>query len=112
MRIPVNYSIDAAREFDNLRNILAARWGRQYAKRLSKETNDEIVSLGEIRPLKRHWLGERMPEYNEDPNSPREVRKFITASGLIEVRYEIFPPFDKEPTSIAVLRIFDTRQDR
>ncbi|PRE81307.1 type II toxin-antitoxin system RelE/ParE family toxin [Burkholderia gladioli] len=59
-----------------------------------------------------HRLGEELDGY-DDP--PREVRRWVTTgalAGRYEWHYEVLPAFADEPTTIALLRVWDTRQDR
>ncbi|WP_257765184.1 type II toxin-antitoxin system RelE/ParE family toxin [Burkholderia glumae] len=70
---------------------------------------DEVERLGQDHF---HRLGEELDGY-DDP--PREVRRWVSSgslAGRYELHYEVLPPFADEPTTIAILRVWDTRMDR
>jgi plasmid stabilization system protein ParE len=50
-----------------------------------------------------HRLGEELDGY-DDP--PREVHRWVC------LHYEVLPAYADEPSAIAILRVWDTRQDR
>ncbi|HDR8994457.1 TPA: type II toxin-antitoxin system RelE/ParE family toxin [Burkholderia vietnamiensis] len=56
-----------------------------------------------------HRLGEELDGY-DDP--PREVHRWVCLDGRYELHYEVLPAYADEPTTIAILRVWDTRQDR
>jgi plasmid stabilization system protein ParE len=57
-----------------------------------------------------HRLGKELDGYDGPP--AREVHRWIGLAGRYELHYEVLPPYVEEPTAIAILRIWDTRQDR
>jgi len=57
-----------------------------------------------------HRLGEELDGYDGPP--AREVQRWVCLAGRYELHYEVLPPYAEEPTTIAVLRVWDTRQDR
>ncbi|WP_297350979.1 type II toxin-antitoxin system RelE/ParE family toxin [Paraburkholderia sp.] len=44
--------------------------------------------------------------------SAREVHRWVCLARRYELHYEVLPPHAEELTTIAVLRVWDTRQDR
>lgn len=57
-----------------------------------------------------HRLGEELDGYDGPP--AREVHRWVCLAGRYELHYEVIPAYSEEPTAIAVLRVWDTRQDR
>lgn len=71
---------------------------------------DEAERLGQDHY---HRLGEELDGYDETP--AREVRRWVTTgalAGRYEWHYEVLPAYADEPTTIALLRVWDTRMDR
>ena len=57
-----------------------------------------------------HRLGEELDGYDGPP--AREVHRWVCLAGRYELHYEVLPPYSEDPTTIAILRAWDTRQDR
>jgi plasmid stabilization system protein ParE len=57
-----------------------------------------------------HRLGEELDGYDGPP--AREVHRWVCLAGRYELHYEVVPPYAEEPAAVAVLRVWDTRQDR
>lgn len=111
--IPVDYASKAQSDLLNIRdNIKRETKSAALAKETAKGLHDAAQALGDQGPPARHWLGEEVEGFNDDPNKPREVRKNIVLDGRYEQRYEIVPAFSRNPERIIVLRMWDTRQDR
>jgi plasmid stabilization system protein ParE len=55
-------------------------------------------------------LGEDLDGYYGPP--AREVHRWVCLAGRYELHYEVLPPYAEEPTTIAILPVWDTRQDR
>lgn len=74
------------------------------ARKVVNALLDEAERLGQDHF---HRLGEELDGYDGPP--AREVHRWVC---LAELHYEVLPPYAEEPTTIAVLRVWDTRQDR
>lgn len=107
MAIPVIFTSKAAsdllaiHEFEKLIN------GAPKAREIIKALSVEARSLG---TTLRHRIGEELEGWEGPP--AREVHKDICLGGSYELHYEIIPAYEPTPTSIAILRVWDTRQDR
>lgn len=77
------------------------------ARKAVKSLLNEAERLGEDH---HHRLGEELDGYDGPP--PREVHKCVYLQGRYELHYEVIPAYADTPTLIALLRVWDTRQDR
>ncbi|BBQ03767.1 hypothetical protein BSFA1_88950 (plasmid) [Burkholderia sp. SFA1] len=57
-----------------------------------------------------HRIGEELDGYDGPP--AREVHRWVCLAGRYEIHYEILPAYAEEITAVAILRVWDTRQDR
>jgi plasmid stabilization system protein ParE len=57
-----------------------------------------------------HRLGEELDGYDGPP--AREVHRWVCLARRYELHYEVLPPYAEDPTTIAILRAWDARQDR
>ena len=57
-----------------------------------------------------HRLGGELDGYDGPP--AREVHRWVCLAGRYDLHYEVLPAYADEPTTIAILRLWDTRQDR
>ena len=57
-----------------------------------------------------HRLSEELDGYDGPP--ARKVHRWVCLAGRYELHYEVLPSYAEEPATIAVLRVWDTRQDR
>jgi plasmid stabilization system protein ParE len=57
-----------------------------------------------------HRIGEELDGYDGPP--AREVHRWVCLAGRYELHYEVLPAYAEEPAAIAILRVWDTRQDR
>lgn len=77
------------------------------ARRIVNALLDEAQRLGQNHF---HRLGEELDGYDGPP--AREVHRWVCLAGRYELYYEVLPAYAEEPTAIAILRVWDTRQDR
>ncbi len=77
------------------------------ARKVVKALLNEADKLGEDH---HHRLGEELDGYEGPP--PREVHKWVCLHGRYELHYEVTPAYADIPTMIALLRVWDTRQER
>jgi plasmid stabilization system protein ParE len=77
------------------------------ARKIVAALLDEAEGLGQDHF---HRLGEELDGYDGPP--AREVHRWVCLAGRYELHYEVLPSYAEEPSTIAVLRIWDTRQDR
>lgn len=107
MAVPVVFTSKAGSDLQNIfefeKMINGAPKAREIAKALTAEAKGLGIQL-------RHRIGEELDGWEGPP--AREVHKDICLGGEYEIHYEIIPPYEPNPTSIAILRVWDTRQDR
>jgi plasmid stabilization system protein ParE len=77
------------------------------ARRIVNALLDEAERLGQEHF---HRLGEELDGYDGPP--AREVHRWVCLAGRFELHYEVLPAYAEEPAAIAILRVWDTRQDR
>jgi len=77
------------------------------ARRIVNALFDEAERLGQDHF---HRLGEELDGYDGPP--AREVHRWVCLAGRHELHYEVLPAYAEEPSTIAILRVWDTRQDR
>jgi hypothetical protein len=107
MSIPVKPTSKAMGDFANIAAHVKAYNDAVAARKIVKMLLDEAERLGEDRY---HRLGEELDGYEGPP--PREVHKWVCLHGRYELHYEVVPAYADVPTLIALLRVWDARQDR
>ncbi|MDR5784589.1 type II toxin-antitoxin system RelE/ParE family toxin [Caballeronia sp. LZ065] len=85
------------------KKINGAKKAREIVKALNAEARSLSANL-------RHRIGEELDGWEGPP--AREVHKDICLQGDYEIHYEIMPAYEPVPTSIVILRVWDTRQER
>ncbi|WP_053570366.1 type II toxin-antitoxin system RelE/ParE family toxin [Caballeronia cordobensis] len=107
MAIPVLFTSKSASDlltiFEFEKKINGAKKGREIVKALNAEARSLGANL-------RHRIGEELDGWEGPP--AREVHKDICLQGDYEIHYEIMPAYEPVPTSIVILRVWDTRQER
>lgn len=107
MSIPVVFTSKAASDMQTIFEFEKMLNGAGKAREIVKALNEEAKSLG-VRL--RHRIGEELDGWEGPP--AREVHKDICLHGDYEIRYELIPAYEPTPTSVVILRVWDTRQDR
>ncbi|SAK99259.1 Plasmid stabilization system protein [Caballeronia temeraria] len=77
------------------------------ARKVVNALLDEAERLGQDHF---HRIAEELDGYDGPP--AREVHRWVCLAGHYELHYEVLPAYAEEPTAIAILRVWDTRQDR
>jgi plasmid stabilization system protein ParE len=77
------------------------------ARKVVNALLDEVERLGQDHF---HRIGEELDGYDGPP--AREVHRWVCLAGRYELHYEVLPAYADEPIAIAILRVWDTRQDR
>jgi plasmid stabilization system protein ParE len=77
------------------------------ARKVVNALLDEAERLGQDHF---HRIGEELDGYDGPP--AREVHRWVCLAGRYELHYEVLPAYAEEPAAIAILRVWDTRQDR
>jgi plasmid stabilization system protein ParE len=107
MAVPVVFTSKAASDLLTIYEFEKMLNGATKARETVKALNGEAKSLG---VQLRHRIGEELDGWEGPP--AREVHKDVCLHGDYEIHYEIIPAYEPSPASIAILRVWDTRQDR
>ncbi|WP_010098612.1 type II toxin-antitoxin system RelE/ParE family toxin [Burkholderia ubonensis] len=107
MAIPVVFTSKAASDMLTIFEFEKKLNGATKAREIIKALNAEAKSLG---VTLRHRIGEELDGWEGPP--AREVHKDVCLHGDYEIHYELIPAYEPIPTSVAILRVWDTRQDR
>jgi len=107
MTVPVELTSKAMSDVAQIADHVKLYNDATVARKVIKALLAEAKKLGEDH---HHRLGEELDGYDGPP--PREVHKWVCLGGRYEIHLEIKPAFADPPTTIFVLRVWDTRQDR
>lgn len=107
MSVRVELTNRAASDIAAIRDFLKSLASAEKATRLTKALLDTAKKLG---TSGEHRIGEALDGYDGPP--AREVHKNVVLGGAYEHYYEIIPAYAVKPDRIAILRVWDTRQDR
>ncbi len=106
-QVPVVFTSKVASDilaiFEFEKKINGVLKAREIVKALTAEGKSLGVAL-------RHRIGEELDGWEGPP--AREIHKDVCLHGDYEIHYEIVPAYEPIPTGIAILRVWDTRQDR
>jgi plasmid stabilization system protein ParE len=107
MAIPVLFASKAASDLLTIFEFEKKINGAIKAREIVKALNAEGKSLG---ANLRHRIGEELEGWEGPP--AREVHKDVCLHGDYEIHYEVIPAYEPTPSSVVILRVWDTRQDR
>jgi len=107
MAIPVIFTSKAASDMLTIFEFEKRINGAGKARDIVKALNAEGKSLG---VHLRHRIGEELEGWDGPP--AREIHKDVCMHGDYEIHYEIIPAYEPIPTSVVILGVWDTRQDR
>jgi plasmid stabilization system protein ParE len=97
----------AVADFEGIARHVTKYGNAVTARRIVKALLAEARRLGQDHF---HRLGEEVDGHDGPP--AREVHRWVCLAGRYELHYEVLPAYSDNPTSIAILRAWDTRQDR
>jgi plasmid stabilization system protein ParE len=107
MSVPVRVTSKAMSDLGNIADHVKKYNDAATARKVVKALLNEAGKLGLDH---HHRLGEELDGFEGPP--AREVHKWVCLNGEYEIHLEIIEAYAAKPTMIAILRVWDTQQDR